>query len=154
MAFCFQKVYGPEIEHLFRQYYQSLSEKDRRRFAAVEAITLGHGGISYIENVLGCSRKTIRTGMQELKQLPNDTTGNVDQATDMSHTSIHQELPELVHIEIAHSSTLPLHQPLRRPTRVKEQYRIRQRGGGRKLTEEQNPPLVAALEQMLSNEAQ
>ena len=152
MAFCFQKVYGPEIEHLLRQYYESLSEKDRRRFAAVEAITLGHGGISYIENILGCSRKTIRAGMQELKQLPNDTTGNVDQATDMSHTSIHQELPELVHREIAHSSTLPLHQPLRRPTRVKEQYRIRQLGGGRKLTEEQNPPLVAALEQMLSNE--
>src|SRR5215471_5113299 len=72
MAFCFQKVYGPEIEQLLRQYYQSLSEKDRRRFAAVEAITLGHGGISYIENILGCSRKTIRTGMQELKQLPNN----------------------------------------------------------------------------------
>lgn len=152
MAFCFQKVYGPEIEQLLRQYYQSLSEKDRRRFAAVEAITLGHGGISYIENILGCSRKTIRTGMQELKQLPNNTMGNVDQATNMSHTSIHQELPELEHREIAHSSTLPLHQPLRRPTRVKEQYRIRQPGGGRKLTEEQNPTLVAALEQMLSND--
>ncbi len=83
MAFCFQKVYGPEIEQLLRQYDQSLSEKDRRRFAAVEAITLGHGGISYIENILGCSRKTIRTGMQELKQLPNNTMGNVDQATNM-----------------------------------------------------------------------
>ena len=44
MAFDFQKHYAPDIEQLLRQYYQSLSEKDRRRFAAVEALTLGHGG--------------------------------------------------------------------------------------------------------------
>ena len=37
MAFYFQKPYGPEIEQQLRQYYQSLSEKDRRRFAAVKA---------------------------------------------------------------------------------------------------------------------
>ena len=29
MAFTFQKTYSPEIEQLLRQYYQSLSEKDR-----------------------------------------------------------------------------------------------------------------------------
>src|SRR6266853_615190 len=38
MAFAFQKTYNPEIERLLCQYYQSLSEKDRRRFAALEAI--------------------------------------------------------------------------------------------------------------------
>ena len=43
MAFYFQKSYRPDIEQLLRQYYQSLSEKDRRRFAALEAIQLGHG---------------------------------------------------------------------------------------------------------------
>ncbi|MCA1837503.1 MAG: hypothetical protein LC674_01595, partial [Actinobacteria bacterium] len=41
-----------------REYYQSLSEKDRRRFAAIEAIKLGHGGIRYIANVLGCDPHT------------------------------------------------------------------------------------------------
>ena len=46
MAFYFQKAYSPEIEPLVRHYDQSLSEKDRRGFAAVEAMTLGHGGIS------------------------------------------------------------------------------------------------------------
>jgi hypothetical protein len=40
MAFYFQKTYRPAIEQLLRQYYQSLSEKDRRRFAALEAIKL------------------------------------------------------------------------------------------------------------------
>ena len=43
MAFDFQKPYSPDIEQQLRQYYQSLSEKDRRRFAAIEALTLGHG---------------------------------------------------------------------------------------------------------------
>src|SRR6266581_2345643 len=60
MAFYFQKSYRPEIEQLLRQYYQSLSEKDRRRFAALEAIQLGHGGIRYMSKVLGCDPQTIK----------------------------------------------------------------------------------------------
>ncbi|MGK5090952.1 hypothetical protein WDW89_02920 [Deltaproteobacteria bacterium TL4] len=48
-----------------RKLYQSLSEKDRRRYAAVEAMKLGHGGISYIAHVLGCDRKTIRSACNE-----------------------------------------------------------------------------------------
>lgn len=76
MAFYFQKPYGPEIEQQLRQYYQSLSEKDRRRFAAVEAIKLGHGGIRYIAQVLGCDPQTIQEGMRELKQLPDDPAGH------------------------------------------------------------------------------
>lgn len=41
MAFHFRTPYPAEIEQRMRQYYHSLSEKDRRRFAAVEAIKLG-----------------------------------------------------------------------------------------------------------------
>src|SRR5712691_7511072 len=76
MAFSFQKPYGPAIEQPLRQYDQSLSEKDRRRFAAVEAITLGHGGTRYIANVLGGDPQTVKDGMRELKQLPDDPAGN------------------------------------------------------------------------------
>src|SRR5712691_11784379 len=74
LVFSFQKTYPPAIEQLLRQYSQSLSEKDRRRFAAVEAITLGHGGIRSIANVLGCDPHTVKEGMRELKQLPADPT--------------------------------------------------------------------------------
>src|SRR6266446_4943937 len=56
------------------QYSQSLSEKDRRRFAAVEAIKLGHGGIRSIANVLGCDPHTVKEGMRERKHLPADPT--------------------------------------------------------------------------------
>jgi len=76
MAFYFQKTYRPEIAQLLRQYYQSLSEKDRRRFAALEAIKLGHGGTRYIAKVLGCDPQTITDGLRELKQLPDDPAGS------------------------------------------------------------------------------
>src|SRR6266446_6060643 len=76
MAFAFQKTYSPEIERLLYQYYQSLSEKDRRRFAALEAIQLGHGGIRYIAKVLACDPQTVKDGMRELQQLPDDPAGS------------------------------------------------------------------------------
>ena len=47
--------------------YQSLSEKDRRRYAGIEAIKLGYGGISYISRVLGCDYRTIKAGIAELQ---------------------------------------------------------------------------------------
>jgi len=47
-------------------FYESLSEKDRRRYAAVEAQKLGHGGITYISELFGCEENTIRKGLAEL----------------------------------------------------------------------------------------
>ena len=40
--------YSPEIEYSMRMFHESLSEKDRRRYAAIEAAKLGHGGTGYI----------------------------------------------------------------------------------------------------------
>jgi transposase-like protein len=75
MVFDFQKPYGPAIEQQLRQDDQSLSEKDRRRLAAVQAITLGHGGIQSIAQVLGCDPHTVQEGMREWKQRPDDPAG-------------------------------------------------------------------------------
>ena len=36
--------YSTEIERDMKAFYDSLSEKDRRRYAALEAVKLGHGG--------------------------------------------------------------------------------------------------------------
>ena len=52
--------------------YGSLSEKDRRRYAAVEAEKLGHGGIQYVSDLFGCDPDTIRHGAQDIEQLPTD----------------------------------------------------------------------------------
>ncbi|ESA34023.1 rhodopirellula transposase family protein [Leptolyngbya sp. Heron Island J] len=59
--------YSAEIEVQMQRYYQSLSEKDRRRYAGIEAVKLGHGGIAYISRVLGCDYRTIKAGMAELE---------------------------------------------------------------------------------------
>ncbi len=59
-------------EKRMRDFAQTLSEKDRRRFAAIEAAQRGYGGIVYIAGVLGYSTKTIERGMKELDQLQND----------------------------------------------------------------------------------
>lgn len=60
------RPYSPAIEEQMQRYYQSLNEKDRRRYAAIEAVKLGYGGISYIHRVLGCVRGSIRLGIAEL----------------------------------------------------------------------------------------
>lgn len=72
MAFSFQGSYDEHIEQRMRAFYETLSEKDRRRYAALEAAKLGHGGIEYVSRVLGCSRRTIERAQEELKQLPED----------------------------------------------------------------------------------
>ena len=70
-------TYSPEIEHSMRMFHDSLSEKDRRRYAAIEAAKLGHGGIEYIATLLGCDPKTIRQGQHDLDQLPDGLGGRV-----------------------------------------------------------------------------
>lgn len=60
--------YSVEVEQQMRRFYRSLSEKDRRRYAAVEAFKLGWGGITYISQLFECDDKPIRDGMKELEQ--------------------------------------------------------------------------------------
>lgn len=58
--------YRAEVEQKMQQFYNSLSEKDRRRYAAIEAVKLGWGGITYISQLFGCDYHTIRFGIEEL----------------------------------------------------------------------------------------
>jgi len=65
--------YPAAIETWMKKLYQTLSEKDQRRYAAIEALKLGHGGQSYMARVLGCSRNTVAEGIRELEALPEDS---------------------------------------------------------------------------------
>jgi len=60
-------TYSPEIEVQMLNFYNSLSEKDRRRYAAIETTKLGYGGATYIRQVLRCNDRTITRGQQELQ---------------------------------------------------------------------------------------
>jgi len=65
-------AYSSPVERHMRVLYDSLSEKDRRRYAAVEAEKLGHGGVQYIADLFDCDEETIRQGVQDVEQLPTD----------------------------------------------------------------------------------
>jgi Rhodopirellula transposase DDE domain len=69
--------YSHDVEQTMRAFYRSLRENDRRRYAAVEAAKLGHGGIEYISRVLGVDPKTIRQGQRDLEDLPEDPASRV-----------------------------------------------------------------------------
>ena len=64
--------YKAAVKRHMVRLYGSLSEKDRRRYAAVEAEKLGHGGVQYIAGLFGCDPDTIRHGAQDIEQLPDD----------------------------------------------------------------------------------
>jgi len=81
MAFAFTRQYAPEMEARILAFCQTLSEKDRRRFAALEAQRLGFGGATYIAGVLGCSERTIERGKVELDNLPEDPAAGRIRAT-------------------------------------------------------------------------
>ena len=57
-----------------KKFYQTISEKDKRRYASIEALKLGHDGIAYIANVVGCDRDTVSVGIKELNTMPPDSS--------------------------------------------------------------------------------
>jgi hypothetical protein len=65
------RTLGVEVEGQMKSFYESLSERDRRRYAGIEASKLGHGGIGYVARVLGCDPKTVRRGQAELQDPPD-----------------------------------------------------------------------------------
>mgnify|MGYP003414038197 CR=1 FL=1 len=65
-----------DVERKMKRLYDWLSEKDRRRYAAVEAEKLGHGGIQYVADLFACDPDTIRHGAEDIEQLPADEAGS------------------------------------------------------------------------------
>jgi hypothetical protein len=69
--------YAAEVTGKMKRFFGWLSEKDRRRYAAVEAAKLGHGGIEYIARVFECDPKTIRQGLRDLEEGEDAATGRI-----------------------------------------------------------------------------
>lgn len=66
------RTYDATIERQMVNFFKSLSEKDRRRYAAVEAAKLGHGGKGYVAKLFACDPDTIAAGMRDVDELPTD----------------------------------------------------------------------------------
>ena len=58
--------YSTDIEQKMKAFFNTLNEKDRRHYAGLEALKLGHGGQKYISGVLGCHHQTVMTGIEEI----------------------------------------------------------------------------------------
>jgi hypothetical protein len=54
------------LESKYQGLSEELSERARRRWAAVEAVSLGRGGISLVSAATGLAHSTIRRGVREL----------------------------------------------------------------------------------------
>ena len=50
-----------------KKFYESLNERQRRHFAAIEAKAIGHGGIKLVSEAFDISVVTIRQGVLELE---------------------------------------------------------------------------------------
>jgi hypothetical protein len=71
------EVYSAEIEEKRQRFFEWLSEKDRRRYAAIEAAKLGHGGVEYIARVLACDPNTIRQDLRDLEAAEDGAAGRL-----------------------------------------------------------------------------
>jgi hypothetical protein len=69
--------YEKDIELKMQRLFATLSEKDRRRYAAIEAAKLGRGGIEYVSGLFKLDPKTVRRGLRELEQVDDPTPNRV-----------------------------------------------------------------------------
>lgn len=62
-------VYSDEAEKLMQLHYRQLGERDRRRYAALEVVKLGYGGLIYISRLLSVDVNTLMKGKKELLEM-------------------------------------------------------------------------------------
>lgn len=75
-------AYTPEIQRAMKRLFDSLGEKDRPRYAAVEVTKLGHGGIEYVARLLGCDPSSSRQRESELEGTDDLESGRVRKRGD------------------------------------------------------------------------
>jgi transposase len=78
------------IESKYQGLCSELSERARRRWAAVEAVSLGRGGISAVSAATGLAQSTIRRGIRELN------TGDTPPAGRQRRTGAGRKAAEVV----------------------------------------------------------
>ena len=61
----------------FRQMAPVLDEQSRRRFVAMEALSMGHGGVSAMSRVSGLARSTIDRGIWDIRGNITAPTGRI-----------------------------------------------------------------------------
>jgi hypothetical protein len=109
--------YDQHTEQTMKRFYDSLSEKDRRRYAGIEALRYGPGGRNYIANVLGCSRRTVSKGAKEVSQLAKADVDKRIRRPGAGRKSYQQRWPEIdeqfLHVLRHHTAGDPMDDTVR-----------------------------------------
>lgn len=87
--------YEQTIEVNMQRLFAFLSEKDKRRYAGIEATKPGDGGIGYISKLFVIDPKTIRRGLQELVLADDLASDRVRKKGGGRKTAIEQQ-PQLL----------------------------------------------------------
>lgn len=109
--------YDQAIEPHMKRFYASLSEKDRRRYAGIEALRYGLGGRNSIANVLGCSRRTVSKGAKEVSQLSKANVDRRMRRPGAGRQSSQQQWPaigeQFLHVLRDHTAGDPMDETVR-----------------------------------------
>ena len=65
------------IHRRYEALAPALDERGRRRLAAAEARTYGHGGVSVVSRITGLARSTIGRGIQEIERNAQVEAGRI-----------------------------------------------------------------------------
>jgi hypothetical protein len=84
-----------QVQQKYRLLTPLLNERQRRLWAAAEALALGHGGITLVAQATGLSRTTIRDGLRDLRQ-PERDFGDAQRRPGAGRPPLTQTDPTLV----------------------------------------------------------
>jgi hypothetical protein len=117
------------IEGKYIELLDDLDERGRRRWAAVEARALGHGGIAAVARATGLSDRTIRTGLKELDD-PNPLAGHRQRSPGggrrpyaLTQPGLRKALDRLIEPTARGSPTQPLRWTIKSTYRLAEALR-------------------------------
>ncbi len=85
--------YQATIEKKMKLFYDNLSEKDKRHYAAIEALKLSHGGHKYISSLFKCSRQTLTRGLKDFEK--NLLANGKSRCIGGGRKSYEKQIPEL-----------------------------------------------------------
>ena len=84
-----------ELKQKFRAAWPHWDERTRRIMAAIEAVSLGYGGVAVVRRACGLSRKAISKGIREIQGRGTPLVGRI-RRPGAGRKSITQSDPRLV----------------------------------------------------------
>ncbi len=84
-----------ELTRKLRAAWPHLDERTRRIMAAIEAVSLGYGGVSVVRRACGLSRKAISKGIREIQGRGTPLVGRI-RRSGAGRNFITQSDPRLV----------------------------------------------------------